>query len=153
MPFYKIDCNIDGCPIVDESGKIYDKKEIVEQLSLERIDYAEYKKRGKKLKQIQGIKEFEDSAKQESGKFAKKIFIQILSNSDLVAAINYLEEQGHRSKIKTEGFEIPKKGIIVFISQTLMQWGKIKLQPNTEIKRNKLRALGYFETNFKLKHT
>ena len=79
----------------------------------------------------------------QSGMFPKKAFIVCEDQSTLDSAISGFCNGGHK-KTTSDGYEVGK-GQIVYLSQTLMTWGKIMIAKNTITNRNRLRAKKYFE--------
>lgn len=78
-----------------------------------------------------------------SGKYPARAFVVCKTQEELDHALRSFVDMGHRSLIG-DGYEVGK-GKIVWIGQTLMQWGELKIFPNTESKRNLLRSRGYVE--------
>jgi len=82
--------------------------------------------------------------KVEEGKFAKKVYTICMNRKEFIIAMEKFINQEHKNNIFEYGlFEVPKKGVIIYIVPTLMHWGHIKVFCNTQSKRNKLILGGY----------
>ena len=75
--------------------------------------------------------------------YPPKIFFICNTKEEFIKVFKELFSLGHCTSININDFEIPKKGIIVWLKPTLMSWCIIETLPNTLHKRNKLITKGF----------
>ena len=79
------------------------------------------------------------------GAYPTKVYAQCKTKDEFINFVKHLYLNGHKVSFDANTFEIPSKGIIVYLKGTLMTWGIVSMYPNTLSKRNKLRSWGYEE--------
>lgn len=77
--------------------------------------------------------------------FCPKVFVSCKSKQDFIDVYKKLSEENKSYIVDLESYEIPKTGLVIYLSETLMTWGKVVTCANTMTKRNNLRSNGYTE--------
>lgn len=74
---------------------------------------------------------------------AQKLFFICKSKDELIKVYNALEKHHQATCPDIENYVLSQKGCILYIRQTLMQWGNVCFMPNTPVKNNILLERGY----------
>lgn len=77
------------------------------------------------------------------GCFAPKLFFICKTKEELIKVYNALAKHHKATCADIENYILPKNGCILYIQQTLMQWGKVCFISNTPLKHNNLLERGY----------
>lgn len=77
------------------------------------------------------------------GCFAPKIFFICKTKEELKKVYFALAEHHKATCPDIENYVLSQKGCILYVRQTLMQWGVVSFFPNTPTKHNALLEKGY----------
>ena len=79
----------------------------------------------------------------KNGCFCHKVFRHCTELQDLIQTIEFLSLKNKNKIVQYNDIKMPKNGYIVFLRQTLMQWGYVDITPYTLGKYNKYIGNGY----------
>ena len=80
-----------------------------------------------------------------TGLYCPKVFCVCATKDEFSAVYAKLAQENSAGLNDVEGYELPGSGVIVYLAQTLMTWGHVRIKRNGRTQRNGLRDLGYIQ--------
>ena len=79
----------------------------------------------------------------KNGCFSEKVFRHCTDLQDFIQTIEFLSQKNRNKIVQYKDIKMPKDGYIVYLRQTLMQWGDVDITKYSEERYNNFIRKGY----------